>query len=258
MTATEKLASRPSRNSFPAGLTDAWKELLIRIRFRFYLPRVRRAQLAGVKLEMEGLSPMMKNIILSGRYEYQERILCAEAIGSDDVVLELGSAIGFVGLYCRKKLGVKSVYGVEANPQTIQLLNRNYAANDCDPRIIHAAVAAEDGEIELDTSGEFWENRVGQAGGKSVKVPSRKLSSILEQLEESPTALVCDIEGAETQLDFSSLPASVRTIVMELHPEWTGQEAAAATEKRMEDEGFVVVKRLDNSVLLTRNPKSDS
>jgi FkbM family methyltransferase len=243
-----------TRGTIP--LRRIMRDVLVRLRFRFYLPAVKGASLEGVRLDLRGLSPMMKNIILTKRYEAQERRLCAKSLGAGDVVLELGGAIGFVGLYCRKTLGVKRVVSVEANPATLARLHDNYARNGLRAEVIHAAAAAADGTLDLDVSGEFWENRVsgGEAAPavKVMTVPALSLSSILDRLPEPPTALVCDIEGAERFLDFSALPRSVKTIIMELHPGFIGEDATRAILKRLGGLGFDLILEDGGSVLLRR------
>lgn len=233
-----------------------WSELLIKLRFRFYLPAVRRGTLESVRLHLDGLSPMMKNIILTKRYEAQERRLCAKSLGPRDVVLELGGAIGFVGLYCRKVLGVKRVVSVEANPATLARLRDNYTLNGLEPEVIHAAASAEDGTLDLDVSGEFWENRVSGDGtapaAKVITVPALGLGSIVEQLPEAPTALICDIEGAERFLDFTALPRSVKTIIMELHPDFIGEAETSDILARLAGIGFDLILEDGGSVLMRR------
>lgn len=238
-----------------SSLARVWQEFLIRLRFRFYLPAVKSARLEGVRLDLQGLSPMMKNIILTKRYEAQERRLCAKSLGAGDVVLELGGAIGFVGLYCRKVLGVKRVVSVEANTATLARLHDNYARNGLFAEVIHAAAAAEDGTLDLDVSGEFWENRISSGGGEQARritVPAMSLSSILAKLPEPPTALICDIEGAERFLDFNALPETVNTIIMELHPDFIGEEATQDILARLRKLRFDLILEDGGSVLMRR------
>ena len=125
--------------TFPA-LTSLWQDFRLRWYFKFTLPAKTRATIHGVTLDISMLSPMMKNNILQGRYEFQERRLASQCLTSEDIVLELGGAIGFIGLFCRKVIGVRHHLTVEANPKTIELLKRNY-------RIIielHPSVVGED------------------------------------------------------------------------------------------------------------------
>lgn len=220
-------------------LLELWRGFHSRLRFKFVLPRVRTAKLEGVKLDISTLSPLMKNIILTGRYESQERQLARKALGKHDIVLELGGAIGFIGLYCRKVLGVKHVTSVEANPHTLRLLRRNYELNGLAPHVLHAAAAATDGEIDLNIGGEFWENTVTGTSSNTVRVPARSLASLIRQMPEPPTVLICDIEGAEQYLDFTELPTGVTKIIIELHPAMIGEEKVAGLIASLAMLGFV-------------------
>jgi len=231
-----------------------WQNLSSRLLFKFVLPRLQRVKLEGIALDVSKLSPLMKNHIRTGRYEVQERILAHRALTKDDVILELGGAIGFIGLFCRKVIGVKHHFSVEANPETLELLKRNYALNHLQPDVIHAAAGAEDGEISLNIGGEFWENSVVNSAGanRSITVPAFSLRSLVAKMPESPTALVCDIEGAEQYLDFTQLPASVSKIIIELHPEMIGQERVGQILRDLAAMGFAEAAREAGTWLLTK------
>jgi len=222
------------------SLNSLWQDFRLRWYFKFTLPAKTQATLYGVKLDISMLSPMMKNNILEGRYEFQERRIASRCLKAQDVVLELGGAIGFIGLFCRKVVGVRHHLTVEANPKTIELMKRNYRLNDMTPDVVHAAAAATDGEITLDVGGEFWENSIvsNSTSGEKIQVPSLSLRSLAQLLPQPPTALICDIEGAETQLDFSQLPSSVSRIIIELHPTIVGEQAVQELVKQVHGLGF--------------------
>lgn len=216
------------------------QDFLTRWHFKFTLPAKRRANLHGIELDISGLSPIMKNHILQDRYEFQERRLAQRCLTRKDVVLELGGAIGFIGLFCRKVIGVRHHVTVEPNPNTQAILKRNYALNHLEPKLIEAAASAEDGEISLDIGGEFWENSIITAGQgkKQITVPSLSLPSIIRRMPAPPTALICDIEGAEIFLDLTQLPTSVTRIIMELHPGIIGEEATKRVVTQIHALGF--------------------
>ncbi len=222
-------------------LAALWQNLHSRVLFKFILPRLQRVNLEGITLDVSQLSPLMKNNIRTGRYEVQERRLAHRILNPQDVVLELGGAIGFIGLFCRKVIGVKHHLSVEANPATLDLLRRNYSLNHLVPNVIHAAAADKDGQISLDIGGEFWENSiVGNAhpSSKTVTVPALSLQSIVGAMLLPPTTLICDIEGAEQYLDFTQLPASVRKIIIELHPGMTGNAPVTRILQQLAAMGF--------------------
>lgn len=230
------------------------QNFLTRWHFKVTLPAKRRARLHGIALDISGMSPLMKNHILEGRYEFQERRLADRCLTRKDVVLELGGAIGFIGLFCRKVIGVKHHVTVEPNPNTLTMLKRNYQLNKLTPDIIEAAAAAEDGEISLDVGGEFWENSIVTAGNsaKRINVPSLSFPSIVQRMPEPPTALICDIEGAETHLDLAQIPPSVTRIIIELHPSIVGEAATKAVINQIHFLGFHTRTVEENTWLFIR------
>lgn len=201
-----------------------WADFRARWRFKFTLPRVRTVTLEGVKLDVSPLSPLMKNNLLLGRYEVQERALAQQFLTCEDAVLEIGGAIGFIGLFCQTRLGLTRYTTVEANPGTVELLKRNYALNGRTAVVWNVALAAGDGEVTLNLGSEFWENSLvaGVKGNRSVCVPAASLASLVRRLDYAPTALIIDIEGAEQFVDFRQVPATVKKIIMELHPRFIG------------------------------------
>ncbi len=235
---------------------DIIQKFLTRWHFKFTLPAKKRAVLHGVKLDISSLSPLMKNHILKGRYEFQERRLVQQCLTQDDVVLELGGAIGFIGLFCRKVIGVKHHLTVEPNPNTLAMLRLNYALNHIEPQVIQAAAAAEDGQISLNIGGEFWENSIvtASATATQITVPSRSLSTLVQQMPAAPTALICDIEGAETYLDFSQLPKTVSRIIIELHPGMVGEAANQRVIDQLHAIGFQTQAVEENTSLFVRHP----
>lgn len=230
------------------------QSFLTRWHFKVTLPAKRRARLHDIELDISGLSPLMKNHILEGRYEFQERRLVQRCLTKKDVVLELGGAIGFIGLFCRKVIGVKHHITVEPNPNTITMLRRNYELNKLTPDVIEAAASAEDGQISLDIGGEFWENSIVTSGdsSKQITVPSLSFPSIVQRMPEPPTALICDIEGAETHLNLAQIPPSVTRIIIELHPGIVGEEATKRVINQIHFLGFHTRAVEENTWLFMR------
>jgi FkbM family methyltransferase len=230
------------------------QNFLTRWHFKYTLPAKKRATLHSVHLDISSLSPLMKNNILQDRYEFQERRLVQKCLTKDDVILELGGAIGFIGLFCRKVIGVKHHLTVEPNPNTLAMLRRNYALNQIEPQVIQAAASSEDGQISLNIGGEFWENSIVTANDNAtqITVPSLSLHTIVKQMAASPTALICDIEGAETYLDFTQLPKTVTRIIIELHPSIVGEAANQRVIDQFHALGFKTQSVEENTWLFVR------
>ena len=235
-------------------LYQLWEDFRIRWRFKFTLPAVKEVTLEGVKLDVTPLSSIMKNNLLLGRYEVQERTLAGSCLTGDDSVLEVGGAIGFIGLFCQARFGIKKYTTVEANPGTVEILKRNYALNGRTPAVLNVALAAEDGEVTLNVGNEFWENSLvtGADSGRSVRVPAVSLRTLVGRLDYSPTVLIIDIEGAERFVDFRQTPASVRKIIIELHPAFTGHAAAYQIVADLLALGFHVENEMGGTFLFLR------
>jgi FkbM family methyltransferase len=200
-------------------------------------------ELNGVRLDLTGIGPVMKQAIVLGQYERAETAACRAMIRPGDQILELGGAVGYVGLFCLTQCGASRVTSVEANPNTLTLLRNNYVLNARREEVIEAAVTADDGPVTFHLSADLWQDGLSARDTTqgTVQVPGLSLPSVLARLSFQPTALFADIEGGETALDWSALPASVDRILIELHPRLSGPQAAFALLHRWMGQGFEVV-----------------
>ncbi len=83
-------------------------------------------------------------------------------------------------------------------------------------------------------------------------MPSLSLHTIVKQMAASPTALICDIEGAETYLDFTQLPKTVTRIIIELHPSIVGEAANQRVIDQFHALGFKTQSVEENTWLFVR------
>ena len=236
-------------------LFQLWQDFRTRWRFKFTLPKVRSVTLEGVKLDVTGLSPIMKNNLLLGRYEVQERMMAQEFLTADDTVLEIGGAIGFIGLFCQIRLGIKRYTTLEANPNTVEVLRRNYLLNDRVPIVWHLALADTDGEVTLNIGADFWENSLvaGAGEGRSVRVPATTLATLVRRLDYPPTTLIMDIEGAEQFVDFKQVAPSVKKMIIELHPNFIGATRTYQIIADLLNLGFRVERENGGTFLFLRS-----
>jgi FkbM family methyltransferase len=236
-------------------LFQLWEDFCTRWKFKFTLPQISVVTLEGVKLDVSSLSPIMKNNLMLGRYEVQERTLIERHLKASDVVLEVGGAIGFIGLFCQTRLGITNYTTVEANPHTANLLRKNYALNGRTPRLFNCALAGADGVVTLNVGGDFWENSLvtGAGGESTVQVPALCFRSLLAQLDETPTALIVDIEGAEQFVEFNEVPTTVKKVLIELHPSIIGHAATYRIVAHLINLGFQVEEQMAGTFLFLRS-----
>ena len=233
------------------------QEFLLRYRFKYVLPKIQEITLEGLKFDVSGLSTKIRNRLLSGAYEAQEKEMCREFLNPEDSVLEIGGAIGFIGLYCQKNLGLKSYCCFEANPRTYEILRKNYELNGVSPKVWNMALAHADGMVELEIGGDFWENSIcydkgGAHGVKTVMVPAGALSTLMKLANQKVNVLIIDIEGAEQFIDFSQIPHETNKVIIELHPKVIGQEATYNIVATLISKGFRVAREDNGTFVFLR------
>ena len=231
-----------------------WRRIGWHWRFQVVLRLVNRIQLRGVVLDVSPFPRDVKNVFYEGEYEAIECDFAARYFSSQDRVLEVGGAVGFIGLFCLVHLGIKHYTVMEPNPKTAELLHRNYALNDRTPSFLPFALGDRDGDVFLEVGSTFWGNSLIGAtkGAKTIPVPGRRFATVLRQLDYSPTALIFDVEGAESLLNFADIPVTVEKVLIELHPKLLGPEETSRILTDFENLGFVVVEERNSVYFMAR------
>jgi FkbM family methyltransferase len=228
------------------SLFQRYQDFWIRYYFKYELPKITETTFEGVNLDLSRLSLKVRNRILNVGYEDEERRMCREYLTRDDAVLELGGAIGFIGIFCQKILGIRDYVTVEANPMTIEILKRNYDLNGLQPNVWNVAVGQDEGCVELNVGGDFWENFIVHSPERTkvntIQVPSSRLETLLRRVPFAVTTLIVDIEGAEQFIQWRELPESIRKIIIEIHPGVLGQELAYNLISEIISRGFRVAR----------------
>lgn len=213
-------------------------------------------RLNGITLRLANLSRTLRYYIISGRYENEEQRLCSKYLTPQDSVIEVGSSIGFISLYCKKHLHVKNILSVEPNPAAFEELKYNFSINNEVPLLLEACLTASDGECVIYHNDDLWETTLLKAkqstNHKQVKVRGISLSTLCKEASFIPTTVILDIEGAEEQIDFTQLPESVKKIIIEIHPGLTGYPNSFFVLNRLMNLGFGVVARISNCYALIR------
>lgn len=196
----------------------------------------------GVRLQTNHalVSDQVAFALYRGDYENAEHTLLRDRVRPDDVVLELGCGMGFIGLVCAKRLKTGRLIGVEANPRLLPLIRENFRLNELEIELIHAAVSNQPGRVEVCVSDDFRYSGIDLSEQyERVSVPGVKLNELLDQ--HQPTFLVLDIEGMETSiLNNEASLDSVRSIAVEVHANLTGDAAISRMLSVLFDKGFVL------------------
>lgn len=193
----------------------------------------------GIRLSLRGASLRVRYALLTN-YECEDARLCQKLFTADDRVLELGSAIGFLSLYCTKILRVKAFAMVEANPNLADNIAENFALNATpQPPLILAAAGASDGQATFNISRDYYSSGLNQNidNCTSVTVEQLTIPSLISRLDFVPNALIMDIEGSEVDIPIDHL-ALFDKIVMELHGRFVGNDKIERFIRNLEAAGF--------------------
>ncbi len=90
--------------------------------------------------------------------------------------------------------------------------------------------------------------------GPAVEVPAVRLDDLLAEIR--PSVLICDVEGAETQLFDDVDLSSVQTVVVEVHPKLIGWDGVRRLIQALFDAEFILHTRISikNVLLFRREP----
>jgi FkbM family methyltransferase len=190
------------------------------------------------------VSPLIRQSIIEGSYEWPGGLRLAELVRGGDKVLELGGGLGCLAtLVCLRK-AVASYCVVEANGQLMPLLASTLAANGIQNARVHNVVLTDEadalarGHVDFYLHEDFWASSLRRVEGSKSKttVPARSLSAWVEH--HKPDVIHCDIEGAEAGLFTQSELAGVRALSIELHHDVVPAEAERRLRTELAAKGF--------------------
>lgn len=155
----------------------------------------------GIKLKLDRhISEPVRKVIYHGDYEKQEFRILRSRLNPDDVVMEVGSGLGFLSTYCAKKIGSDKVFTYEANPDLEPHIRNTYKINNVNPTLEICLVGDTNGESDFYQSKDFWWSSAVRhdENGTKIKVPMKAFNQEVQRI--NPTFLLIDIEGGEYEL----------------------------------------------------------
>ena len=194
----------------------------------------------------EVLPARIRRALREERYERKEFDAARALLRPRDTVLELGGGIGFMSTVAARLCRVRRVVSYEANPRLIPYIRRVHAANGVAGRVTlrNALLAGRRGKavdfhIRRNLLASSLAPRQGKGDGGIVAVEKVAVHGIGTVLREvKPTALICDIEGAEAELLPRADLSGLRLAIVELHPQWIGQAGVQAVFDSMQRAGL--------------------
>ena len=208
----------------------------------FFQPKIIIYYGCRLYLNKNLISKKIRKIIYNYAYELQEISILSKTLDTKDVVLEIGAGMGFISIFCSKKIGDNSVFAYEANPEMIPLIEKNYLLNKVSPVINNLILDKENGEVDFYIESNFYSSSTIQRSKNAVKVriKSRNINDELKDIK--PNFLIIDIEGGEVELMNNILfhENCINKILIEVHPRIVGEDNINAIIQRLFTQNFLL------------------
>lgn len=184
--------------------------------------------MTNIKMNLADISPYILEEINKGTYELPEKTLAAKYFSKNDRVLELGSAIGYLGISTIQSHPGITWISVEANPWCVERSEENYVMNNIYPGILPGVAALESGYMKFYVREEFWNSSLDP-----IELEYSKIIDTIEcdtydvnELLEDKNVLVMDIEGGEVNLikDNGVKLDGIKKLLIEFHARFTGED----------------------------------
>lgn len=203
-----------------------------------YFAGKRWKKVAGIFLPVDpSLGFSLLRWIMNGRYEEGEIHIIRERLQPNDVVLEIGTGLGFIASYCSKVVGDAHVHSFEANPLNLAVAVTVFAKNGVHP-VASNALLGEKKEIisfPVDRKNRLASSVLKQQE-ETASVPMLELNEEISRIQ--PTYLIMDIEGAEYDIIRIINFQSIRKVQMEIHPAIIGREKCNIIHQKLLQHGF--------------------
>lgn len=178
--------------------------------------------------------------IYTETYEGSELRIIKSQLEPDDIVMELGTGIGFISSYCAKQIGSERVFTFEANPQLESDIFRNYKLNNVAPNLEMCILGEQSGEQTFYLQKDYWTSSAMLTSSyhQQIQVQVKSFNEAIAQIK--PTFLIVDIEGGEYDLFKYSDLSNVNKICVELHYDVLGKEKTKFILSKLADWGFLL------------------
>ena len=208
-----------------------------------------------------------KNGLLKGGYEAAERQLLQNSLRPNDMVIEMGGSVGILTAIISEYVGPQGrVISIEASKK-LTFFSKKWLEPKGNISIVTGfgfPVYSVNKNLKVDKFNEDGGSLSGVVsfsnvcGGNEEKTDESKIwdiKKICDKYDISPTVLVLDIEGSETILSNQNpyFPASLRLILIELHPWMYDDKCEKEIIKKITDEGFYLIEKVITSYLFERN-----
>jgi FkbM family methyltransferase len=183
----------------------------------------------SVAIDRSIVSEAILGAMAKRQYEHVEARIGAAMLEEDhfpgdQVLLEIGAGLGFVGSRLFKTGKINKIFSYEANAGLIPLIQETHSVNRVVSEVRHAVLGPEGGgDTEFFVPHDFWAaSTKPREFSEKLICPRVSLNDAIS--DTSPTILMVDIEGGEKDLFKSSVTlGGVQQILIEIHQSMIGR-----------------------------------
>ena len=209
------------------------------------LLRRKRIRMNGVAIDIDraGWSRRMVREIYKENYERAESIILQRTLSPGDRLLEIGGALGFIAVQASKIIGDDRVCVYEANPNILKNAAETFRRNGVNPQVRNAAVVSDRNaasKVRFRLCEDFWASALfkDEDAGEVIEVDAVPLSQAVGDF--SPTYVMMDVEGAETDILTNTDMGGVKKLCVEIHPDKTSPKAISDMVRVLLEKGFLL------------------
>lgn len=212
----------------------------------------------GLKIPKDGkiVTGRIRGALKREGYEAKECEAMMHVVAPGDTVLELGAGIGYMStLIAVKKPGCR-VVSYEANPALLPFIAELHAANGVEDVTVRNALLSDSGgepvpfHVRRNILASSMDASVEAASiERSVEVAREDIHAVLAELR--PDVLICDIEGAEAHLLPAADLSCLRAAIVELHPQWIGQDGVQGVFDAFHRAGLTYYPKASHAKVVT-------
>jgi len=201
-------------------------------------------EVQGVRIPIDPviMSPSVQAQIRRGKYERLEARMLPGIVEPGERIVELGAGIGFLSALVGLQGKADSIVVIEANPALIPLIKETHRLNGIQAEVHNAAVVGVKHRetVPFHLHQDFWGSSMEQIKAKQqsgvVDIPAWAIGDIIDAY--SPTMLIMDVEGSETEVLKNVQLPGVRKVFMEIHHKVIGGEGVRSIFDFFSDQGF--------------------
>ena len=182
--------------------------------------------------------------LAAGAIEAEEIALARKYLSAEDVLVEFGSGLGIAAARVYRAVNPKAHFCYEANPLAVAYSKHLFTMNEMQIDVDQMALgngSTSPFYVANDYILSSFDIPKNTKHFKEIVVPTINLAAVIE--EKNPTAIFCDIEGAEDKFLPPEDLRGVDTVIIELHPSHYGMHGVQRIKERFTKNGFVAVEQ---------------